>query len=209
MGRHKKSFAVTTEWGKIKQSGKYSTADIAEKLGVDNSSISNWVSGKFIPNDANMRKLCKLYGIKLADGKQMFQRDHAEYLRQVVDRVSVNVAEMATDDENIPKVDTVDTIPPVSEVPEVQSVDIPNNHVHRVVCRAGESRKVIVRPTNALKQLFGTLVDASVDITSICEVLTAYDQLEGDISAVLDFIYLKVSAESYRKICKAVDPMFK
>lgn len=194
MGRPKNSQVVSTEWRTVLQKGKYSTSDIAKSLGVDLSSIFNWISGKYIPNSTNLRKLCKLYGIKVQDGTKMFERDHEKYLHR-------NDAKVAS---------IVETpLPEPMNVADVPTESTENSHVHKIVFRAGESHKVVVRPTNALKQLFGTLVDANVDIASICNVLSAYDQFNGDLIEMLNFIYLKVTAEDYRKICKAVDPMLK
>ena len=193
MGSHRKSNA-TTEWGMVIQSGKYSNQMIAKLLGVDHSSVSHWICGKYIPNGQNLNKICKLYGIKISEGTRMFERDHKKFLECHADKTNTVVEptsepDMSTEDVTTETVDT--------------------SHVHKIVFRAGESHKVVVRPTNALKQLFGTLVDANVDIASICNVLSAYDQFNGDLIEMLNFIYLKVTAEDYRKIFKAVDPMLK
>lgn len=193
MGRHRKSNA-TTEWGMVVQSGKYSNQMIAKSLGVDTSSVFNWLSGKYIPKGNNLNKLCKLYGIRVRDGMKMFERDHNKFLE--CHAVKTNTVVEPTSE-------------PDMSTEDVTTETVDTSHVHKIVFRAGESHKVVVRPTNALKQLFGTLVDAKVDIASICNVLSAYDQFNGDLIEMLNFIYLKVTAEDYRKICKAVDPMLK
>ena len=40
---------------------------IAEKMGIQSSSISMWISGVRVPNKARIRQLCKLLSCKVKD----------------------------------------------------------------------------------------------------------------------------------------------
>ena len=50
----------------IKSSG-FKQKWIAEQLGVSEITISNWVSGKFIPSKKNKEKLSKILGVSIIE----------------------------------------------------------------------------------------------------------------------------------------------
>ena len=50
----------------IKRSG-FKQKWIAEQLGVSEITISNWVSGKFIPSKRNKEKLSKILGVSIIE----------------------------------------------------------------------------------------------------------------------------------------------
>tara|TARA_Y100000310_G_scaffold311416_1_gene357669 strand:- start:1091 stop:1309 length:219 start_codon:yes stop_codon:yes gene_type:complete len=40
---------------------------IADKMGLVQSNISNWISGERVPSKSNIRKLCKILNCKVKD----------------------------------------------------------------------------------------------------------------------------------------------
>jgi transcriptional regulator with XRE-family HTH domain len=50
----------------IKSSG-FKQKWIAEQLGVSEITISNWVSGKYIPSKRNREKLSKILGVSITE----------------------------------------------------------------------------------------------------------------------------------------------
>ncbi len=50
----------------IKRSG-FKQKWIAEQLGVSEITISNWVSGKYIPSKRNKEKLSKMLGVSIIE----------------------------------------------------------------------------------------------------------------------------------------------
>ena len=208
MGRFKKSHVPATGWGKVLKDSDYTAAYVANHVGVDPSTVWNWVNGKYVPALPNIRKMCKLFNVPINVGKDMFADDHEFYLKSHASNSKRDVKDGKKNTAvtvDVPKSDDIVVDPTPAEI--VSDEPTPDVHLHRIVCHTGTSRKVVVRHTNTLKQLFSALVDSAIDISSICQVLSAYDQHNGNIVEILNFIYLKVSAEDYRKICKAIEPM--
>ena len=189
-----KAATYDTECRQLLRNKQLTVLKVARSLGLDKSTISAWVTGRYTPNDDNLPKICKMLGISVKDGKAMFDREHAKYLER-------NGSGKTT--KSAPK--TSDVSLPEPEPTEVTTSEPKHTKVHVFKPSNGTNPKVVVKHTNVYKQLFGILFDDGMDFEIICKVLTAYRDSAENIEETLNLLYLKMTATQYRKLCKVLD----
>lgn len=197
--RGKKS-SYDTEIRRLLRSKQLTVLQVARSLGLDKSTISAWVTGRYTPNDDNLPKICNLLGISVKDGKTMFDREHAKYLEHNASGKPTK-STPKTSDVSLPDSPPTEVTSPEPEVaPEPK-----HTKVHVFKPSNGTNPKVVVKHTNVYKQLFGILFDDGMDFDVICKVLTAYRDSAENIEETLNLLYLKMTATQYRKLCKVLD----
>ena len=68
-------------WSELRVERGLTNANIAEKMGMKGNtpSIYNWFTGRNIPSDENIRKLCEIFGVGYVVGKQEFIKAHQKW----------------------------------------------------------------------------------------------------------------------------------
>ncbi len=62
-------------WNEAMANAGLTSAEVAEKLGVNKTTVNSWTAGKNVPTDHNLTKLCELLGIDYDTGKRHFTDD--------------------------------------------------------------------------------------------------------------------------------------
>ena len=204
MGKPK--IIVNTEWKKLIKSNNLTNQQIADMLEVDKSTVGTWLNGKYIPNPLHLKALCAFMRIDTKDGLAMFERDHELY-------VSAKSGELTVSKDLPLEIRGIDEPMGILEdTPVIDTSEDINKPIHKVTVfkpSKGNNPRITVKHINPLKQLFGDLVDADIDLDTICTVLSVYKQCSEDMLATLDMLYLKVSASEYRQLCKILEPNIK
>lgn len=204
MGKPK--IIVNTEWKKLIKSNNLTNQQIADMLEVDKSTVGTWLNGKYIPNPLHLKALCAFMRIDTKEGLAMFERDHELY-------VSAKSGELTVSKDLPLEIRGIDEPMGILEdTPVIVTSEDINKPIHKVTIfkpSKGNNPRITVKHMNPLKQLFGDLVDANIDLDTICIVLSVYKQCSEDMLATLDMLYLKVSASEYRLLCKILEPNIK
>ena len=204
MGKPK--IIVNTEWKKLVKANNLTNQQIADMLEVDKSTVGTWLNGKYLPNPLHLKALCAFMRIDTKEGLAMFERDHKLY-------VSAKSGELTVSKDLPLEIRGIDEPMGILEdTPVIDTSEDINKPIHKVTVfkpSKGNNPRITVKHINPLKQLFGDLVDADIDLDTICTVLSVYKQCSEDMLATLDMLYLKVSASEYRQLCKILEPNIK
>lgn len=197
---------VNTEWKRLIKSNNLTNQQIADMLEVDKSTVGTWLNGKYIPNPLHLKALCAFMHIDTKKGLAMFERDHELY-------VSAKSGELTVSKDLPLEIHGIDEPMGILEdTPVIDTSEDINKPIHKVTVfkpSKGNNPRITVKHMNPLKQLFGDLVDADIDLDTICIVLSVYKQCSEDMLATLDMLYLKVSAPEYRQLCKILESNIK
>ena len=68
-----------TFWCKQRVAKNLYTKEVAEMLGFEMSTVSQWFSGQHMPKDKHIRSICKLFDVDYNEGQLAFQKAHLEW----------------------------------------------------------------------------------------------------------------------------------
>lgn len=77
------SRVTSSRLGQLRTAAGFKQSDVAEYIGRSSISISDWERGEYLPSDAMLAELARLYGVTVERVRKAAEYDGREYARRL------------------------------------------------------------------------------------------------------------------------------
>lgn len=169
---------LDTFWNRVRVEAGITCTEVAQYLHLSESGVSNYFTGKIIPSDYTIHKLCEFFNVDYNTGHSEFYRAHQEYKKMKGSKSFKYINTRALEEEKAAK-----DAPKQVESVEEEQTDVKND-------RAPMTRE------NILPSLYGLLTYQ--EFAHFTQAMITHDL------SVLKSVYGKVTFEDYNLIAEVL-----